>query len=582
MSGVIETVARYDVSRWILWAGAGISVPPPASMPLGGDLTRFVLETACGAEASRRLLAVWEKAQALCNEHFPAVPFPPFPRLESILNAIAKAENVAGDDLSLIAGLGSMCDVPPNANHLLLAAMVMRGASVVTTNFDMAIQSAFRVLEPPVDSVPPTEESGLFREFHPLGAPGAGSVIHVHGSADSPMDLGATLQQVKKGLAPSAINWLDRRLQSGAVLVFLGYSASDAFDVTPWLGSRPEGAWPKSAIAFVQHGSGPIPVQARDLSTGFQEKVFENGDTSQILNTLANLAGVSIPSPKATTRFDWRAAFHAAMTRLPGTAARALANCAVCNELGINVDLVDEKAYVEAKAEYEDADTHPVHKIFPLAARGRGNPREELAHLKKVDPENKAILHFYYYWGRLRRAVRAAFPVAKILQAGGERGEVTWMPYTSMTVHVRNYLRPYLAFPPETPQTAPALEQLLEVTKLLASRGLADLQAVHQVSTAYRAQLLLEATRGSLNRKLEEQILKQYAEQSQIQGYAGCWRDFAICRILLLRGGAGDRGILAAEARAMLDAAGQLSRVIGDKRAQRQTAEILRLLLLTE
>ncbi len=574
MDEMMACIREYGIGDWMIWAGAGVSVSSPTNLPLGEALTTFVLESACGHEPAQRLIRTWRAIREHCLKHEPGIPFASLPRLESVLGAIAKAESVAPDELQFLSAFRSLSHVPANPNHVLLATLILRGATVLTTNFDMAIQAAFESMEPPIhcEALPGT---GLYRPYRPKGVDGAGVLVHVHGSADAPEDLGATIQRVKQGLEAPVASLLDHGLSRGAVLVFVGYSASDAFDVTPWFDSRPERTWPRSTMIFVQHGSYPPPPQADALKIGFGRSIVANADTTGFLEELAGTR------PAATGGgFDWRGEFLAGIPNPVDAPAKALFTCAVCNELGMNLDLVDETAYEAAQAGYGARGTGELRAILSLAARGQGKSEEEKRQLELAGLGSDDLIFYHYSRGDHRAAARLAMPIDEILKRGEITGEIDWKPYTSMSLHIRRFLRWYLRFPDRRPDTADEkgrLERLVRVTEVLSARNLADLQAIHQVATALRFNLLLKALLGTADRQTEERVLRLYAEQAMVQGFVSSWRDFAFARVFRLRHDGAEAG-LQAEADALLDASHELAVLIGDQRAQRSAAKARRYL----
>lgn len=104
--------------------------------------------------------------------------------------------------------LSDVRDRPPNTLHRFFAGHLALGGRHITANFDTCIEAC-----------------------------GGSGVEHFHGSfADGDDALGATLARVQRGF-PIDITQRMRELLSAptAMLVFVGYSGSDAFDVEPFL-----------------------------------------------------------------------------------------------------------------------------------------------------------------------------------------------------------------------------------------------------------------------------------------------------------------------------------------------------------
>lgn len=556
--------APFRMDRLIIWAGAGVSIPAPTRLPSGWSLTTFCIDAACGTRVRERTLEIWSGLKRQIGAAGPGLPFFDIPRLETVLGGFGEVEEGAGPSLRFLRGFASFAGAPPNRNHLLLASMVRRGATVVTTNFDLAIQRAFTELDAGMECRT-TRGGGLFRVYQPHPAAGCGEVIHVHGAADDPQALGATLSTVKEGLAEPFRLWLHERLARGADLVFVGYSASDAFDVTPYFVSRPDGAWPRSTLLFAQHRPGPVPSQVADIQRGFGTSGTLEVETTEFLHALH---GAGTPDPKAP-EFAWKEAFASALDGFAGEAARPLLTCALANALGINVDLLDASAFERALAANPGYAHARYHSVLSLAARGRGAGRLEAEHSLLAGQKRGDLLGYHYARGHLLRSWFLALSLRQILRRGALAGPVDWKPYTSMSVHARIFLQPFLVFARMRPRAAPLrrrVNALLRVAELLSERDLADVVAVHQVATALRFRLLLGCLRdGTGDPALESRILSAYAEQSHVAGFVSGYRDFAIARALLLRYAApADVRRLVGEARQLLSRSAAVARLIGD------------------
>ncbi len=554
----------YPMDRLIVWAGAGVSIAGPTGLPSGWSLTTFSIDAACGFDVRKRILEKWEGLGREIHEATPGLAFSEIPRLETVLGGLGDAEKDAPASLRFLRGFASFAEAPPNRNHLLLASMVRHGATVVTTNFDLGIQQAFTELDAGLQCRL-TQANGLCRVYEPHSAAGCGQVIHVHGAADDPQALGATLSEVKQGLAEPFREWLHDRLSRGADLVFVGYSASDAFDVTPYFTSQPDGAWPRSTLLFAQHGSDPVPPHVPRLARGFGAYKARQVDTTDFLRALH---GDDLPHAKGLA-FDWKTAFDRALGGFRGREAQPLLTCAVANALGINVDSLDESAFSLARAKNPGYANAQYHSVLALAARGRGAARLEAEHSLLAGHKRGDLLGYHYARGHLLRSWWLALSRSQILRRGAVGGLVDWKPYTSMSVHARIFIQPFLLLPRVRPRAAPLhrrVNALLRVAQVLSQRNLADLEAVHQVATALRFRLLLTCLRdGMPDPALEDRILSLYAEQSHVGGFVSSYRDFAIARTLLLRYAApADVRHLVAEARRYLNHSAAVARLIGD------------------
>lgn len=182
------------------WTGAGISMPWPTCAPSGPSLTHMALTSYFTADSSCRLSSLYKELE-LTNAGRP--------RLETILDVVV--ENFGAD--GLVPLLSSLGNADPNHYHSFLAQHARAGGRQVTTNFDTCV-----------------ERSGV-----PEGA-----VVHAHGAFDpaSVSSLGATLSVIRRGIPDGLAAEIDDVLSNCRLLVFIGYSGSDFFDIDPFLRSR--------------------------------------------------------------------------------------------------------------------------------------------------------------------------------------------------------------------------------------------------------------------------------------------------------------------------------------------------------
>lgn len=207
-------------------AGAGISVEEPSGIPAAWGLLDALLKWAAPTGRAR---------EELSGRMAPGSDFNPyrFLRFEGFIQAVAEIDPNIFYYLESTQIFGG-----PNTNHTLFAEMALRGATIITTNFDTRIEQAVgnRHLSTFVLSSKrqvPTESDRLIK-IH-------GSFPWRRGRNVTPR---ATLTQIGKlGLGfehfPEFRDWF-RKTTAGKHLVVVGYSASDSFDVVPLIESCSE------------------------------------------------------------------------------------------------------------------------------------------------------------------------------------------------------------------------------------------------------------------------------------------------------------------------------------------------------
>jgi tetratricopeptide (TPR) repeat protein len=211
---LLASIAPADVT---FLAGAGLSYDPPASLPTVNRFLRELLD-ACGAPAD---LAAQVLARSVV---------PPIPRFEGLVEEIAKLND---PELTLTRVFASRTF---NELHSAVAAFLCAGSSVVTTNFDNCIEHATHDVATTCVVFDGRDLGGVPATRPLLAKP--------HGS--HPLDEGAPRAQLVASIAAISMtsggfallpNWrtLLRSLFDDRVVVIIGYSGSDDFDLTPLL-----------------------------------------------------------------------------------------------------------------------------------------------------------------------------------------------------------------------------------------------------------------------------------------------------------------------------------------------------------
>lgn len=527
-------VESFGLSRLIIWAGAGISFEAPTQLPLGFGLTEFALDATCGKEISARLFNLWERANAICSDAQRRDPFSWRPRLESVLGGLGELERDAPDpSLAFLPAFASFANAPPNAVHVSIGAAVLQGVTVFTANFDLCLQAAVCRLagrDDPFD----VDVSGSIRRYRLKPGLGSGEIVHFHGAADDPEYLGATLSRIKQGL-PEPFSVLEDRLNAGALLIMVGYSASDSFDVNPYFVRQPSATWPASTLVYLRHEGSKAPPQLPALAVGFGRWAEVSAHTGRLMSTLAGHLHPVDESPA----FDWRAEFRARLAPALGEGPRALRTCAVANALGINVDALDGEAYARAEAANPGYEPERYHHLLAIAGRERGASEKELEHHLLGGGSERETMGYAYARGDLRSAREQAMSIEEILHmAETVAGELPWPPYTSMSARARPLVSRYLLRPWSRPGSGDLHEigRLLEVAEVLGDRPMRGVQFVRQIATAWRFRLLLRVLAGQFPEpQQEKRILDLYAELADLAGFVSSYRDLAVVRLLCVR-----------------------------------------------
>lgn len=271
------------------FVGAGISRPPPASLPLAAGLIERLVSPILGS-----------------------LPLPPalFRRVLSAFTQRLRPEVVS--DI-LLEHLGSRALDPllgilsgrPNAWHFFLAAAMRRGCCVVTVNFDNLIEEACHLVGASFVSVVPP--AGLPAVSPVVGGAPTSILFKMHGSIGDPPSSAAlssivlAVRQVGRGLPLRQMDAL-RTLVVDRPLIVLGYSGRDDFDIQPVLRAMPRTA----RCLWVLHDSAvavPRPASPSTLRRSVAQPAREcaaewsgpfdllAGDTSSVMPLLRPRAG---------------------------------------------------------------------------------------------------------------------------------------------------------------------------------------------------------------------------------------------------------------------------------------------------
>lgn len=533
-----EIMAAYPAERWVFWVGAGVSYPAPSALPLGLPLTDFALRECCGDEVRGRLRRMWGEANAVVAQPGNPQPLGAAPRLESVLGDIDDVgKQAVGRGFDFVRGFESFLEAPYNENHLCLARLHARGATIITTNFDACIEKACGRLAGPGGGLRAGREFGVHFYEAPR-APNAGRIWHLHGTAENLPTLGATIRAVREGIPPAFAARLDDLFGRGCLLVFLGYSASDSFDVNLYFSGKAEGAFADSAALFVQHAGGEAPPNAGLLLRPFGRGRVESAETGEWLKALAG--GAEEHEGGGVEPFRWEDAFLRRAALGDREEVRDYLICKLAFTLGINVASLDEGAYEGALRSEGRIDPLDFHKTLAYVCRVRGEASLEKRHDLKVKRDDSDLLGYYYSRGDFRRALRYAKPFEELradVAAGGV--ELDWRTYTSMSAHCRPLVMKYLKNPLAgrvADDDRPRLEALLELTAALGDVPLRNVRFVNQVATALRFNFLFAALlHGAAGAETVRRVVSLYGDSASLAGFIGTYRDVAIRDFFLFR-----------------------------------------------
>ncbi len=526
-----EILSAYPMNKWVIWVGAGVSCAPPTNLPLGIPLTQFVLSHACSPEVSVRLTRIWDKSNEICSDDGNPQPFGAAPRLETVLGVVDNAESISPElAYDFMSGFTAFDDAPYNSNHLCLAKLLSDGASIVTTNFDSCIQNAFTDEIRPGIALQREKVENAYRFRCPEVETGA--LWHIHGAAIDISGLGATIRNVKRGLPNQFTIELKSLLSDGCLLMFLGYSASDSFDVNLFFSRLRTREYQNSTAVFFQHETASLPANADILLKPFGERIKEFVDTGKTLHSISGHRDPRVQAPV----FEWNGAFLDSTDLGAGSKIKGYLTCRLARELGLSFRLLDSNAYGLAMKNRDLFDNWELHRTLASNCRMIGKSKKEQLHDHSA--RDYDLLGYSYSQGDLKAAKKPAKSIDVLLEESKDpMSELDWDTYTPMSAHCRPIINKYLINPllrrVEEPDRRD-VENLMKLVTQLGDRPLRNVVHLNQVATAWRFATLFRALLGGdQDLETERNILSLYAEASSIQGFVSAYRDFAIKRILL-------------------------------------------------
>lgn len=237
-----------EAGRLAILCGAGISAPPPASLPLAANLVQWTIHRLLHPHES------WLRSMAIRPE---------------MLFSYLYRRNAPAAFAAIREALSSGAF---NPLHHFCAQVIRRRGAVITTNFDTLIEAALESC-----SIPYHRSVRTSRVRNAV-------LFKIHGSIDDPASLALTIEQVGAGLGPERSRTLNK-LVRGRILLVLGYSGNDQLDILPVLRS----AGYERVVWIVHDSTGgggrskpPIP-ELRLLPRA----TFYRADTSEAVNALA-------------------------------------------------------------------------------------------------------------------------------------------------------------------------------------------------------------------------------------------------------------------------------------------------------
>jgi hypothetical protein len=211
-------------SKLVLWAGAGVSIWSPTSLPLGFDLKLQLLRQVL--DAADRQTARFHSDLSRADSS-----------LSRVVNDITPeaffeiAVRTLGSDF--ISDLSPVfMSAEPNCLHFKIAQILAETAKrryvyLITTNYDLCFETSFRRMGVEFETVLPSSSRPRSNRCNVI------SIIKPHGSSDRPSTIVLALSREVQGLSPEFRSYLLECL-SNADVFLMGYSSCEP-DLVPVL-----------------------------------------------------------------------------------------------------------------------------------------------------------------------------------------------------------------------------------------------------------------------------------------------------------------------------------------------------------
>lgn len=528
---ILNFLSAHDPTKLLFWVGTGVSDP---QLPLGIPLTWTSMEFICGPRFSHSLARLWVRVNELIeNGSGRKAALGPLPRLESVLAEIVGIQGSLKDcRYDFLSGLKAFNSAPVNLKHMALAKMIDSGSTIITTNFDNCIQRAYEELFGRQMSI--AELYGINYYEDPKGT--GGRIWHLHGTAERLESVRVVVEQLKL-INSEFQRYLNKIFDDGVIIIFVGYSASDAFDVTPYFLSKAKDTLPNSKALFIQHGEdeNKVPVNLEKMLRGFGDHLIGLGDTERILVSLLTSQGMKIPSGHVNS-WDWKHEFRWRVNFEDAARVNAFITLGIAHRLGINIDAIEQDQVKRAKSVQPFITKKFYHDRLALTHDDRSSRWGQFKHTFLTRPEKRHFIHVLNSFGLHSISQRHGKTVEQLEQMAESNKILVWdYEYTDLASHCRAYINKYLSTKVKEikPEDLPNIKRLANISFKLGFRDLDKVIYINQLATALRFNLVLDALAGRPLPRSDviETIFEYYSENSSVDGWTGAFRDLAIAAL---------------------------------------------------
>lgn len=211
------------MNKILIWVGAEISEGYPANLPNTRELVLYMVERLYGKPAMKvfqNRLAQYNALMRKLNHNTSSLIYP-----DILISQWGRIKAV-----HVNAGIASFLHTPYNLNHSLLAMLLSKGVSIITTNMDLCIEHAYEALMEGTDSLKRVEMEGGVAIYKGENKD-CGTIYHLHGTAEDATSLGGVVEAGKPYFSRAFRDKLKQWMQEEYMLYCCGYDCSDVYDV---------------------------------------------------------------------------------------------------------------------------------------------------------------------------------------------------------------------------------------------------------------------------------------------------------------------------------------------------------------
>ncbi|MCM1179273.1 MAG: SIR2 family protein [Clostridium sp.] len=278
-SDLIQLIKTLEPQKIVFWIGAGVDCNSPTNLPLANNLLEKILVLTCGEEYAKSIKDQYE------------LVYQGIPRMETVISEIKLFESELAIDSTIVNGLSSFLDAPPNSCHQVLAQFLNKGSNIVSLNYGNTIAKAFNMQYDNTFPTKPVFDEEFRLYMYKSENITQGKIYHLHGVADDLRTIGISLNEVKKTFSPKFKEQLTEWINNSYCFIFLGYSCSDTLDVNPFfLNLKTKGNATGIIINYSKHESFANENQDSNMDnilTPFNQKIIFNTITRDFIESLA-------------------------------------------------------------------------------------------------------------------------------------------------------------------------------------------------------------------------------------------------------------------------------------------------------